>query len=123
MAFQESSSSSSSSSSFVHFVVDSTTSFIHSSNSPSFSADSFAVAPKFPVTSGLESTVTTEPSASSLSIYLKIIIGSFLVLVILVSIFGNVLVCVAISSDRRLRKLGNLFIVSLGMFRLFILLT
>ena len=53
---------------------------------------------------------------SNFSIYLKIIIGSFLVLVILVSIFGNILVCVAISSDRRLRRLGNLFIVSLGKF-------
>lgn len=112
MAFQQSHSSSSSST-FVHFVVDSTTSFIHSSNSPSSSDDSLSLIPKFPVASGLEHTVTETP-ASNLSIYLKIIIGSFLVLVILISIFGNLLVCVAISSDRRLRKLGNLFIVSLA---------
>lgn len=50
----------------------------------------------------------------SLSIYSKILIGSILVLIILVSILGNLLVCVAIASDRRLRRLGNLFLVSLG---------
>lgn len=55
-----------------------------------------------------------DSSTSWQMIYLKIVIGSLLVLVILVSIFGNLLVCVAIASDRRLRRLGNLFIVSLG---------
>ncbi|KAF7495354.1 Dopamine receptor 1 [Sarcoptes scabiei] len=50
----------------------------------------------------------------SLSIYSKILIGSILVLIILVSILGNLLVCVAIASDRRLRRLGNLFLVSLA---------
>ncbi|OTF78727.1 dopamine receptor 1-like protein, partial [Euroglyphus maynei] len=43
-----------------------------------------------------------------------IIIGIILVIVIFISIFGNILVCVAIASDRRLRRLGNLFLVSLA---------
>lgn len=72
----------------------------------------FGEAPSFPIT---PSTVTpADPNATNLLIYLKIIIGIFLVFVILVSILGNLLVCVAVSSDRKLRKLGNLFIVSLG---------
>lgn len=62
----------------------------------------------------LEPPSTPEQPLSTESIYLKIIIGIFLVLVIMVSIFGNILVCVAIASDRRLRRLGNLFLVSLG---------
>ncbi|KAH9426358.1 receptor [Dermatophagoides pteronyssinus] len=53
-------------------------------------------------------------TTDTLSIYLKIIIGIILVIVILISIFGNILICVAIASDRRLRRLGNLFLVSLA---------
>jgi hypothetical protein len=49
------------------------------------------------------------------STYLKIFIGLILVLIILVSILGNIMVCLAISSDRRLRRLGNLFLASLGL--------
>ena len=99
--------------SYAHFLFDTSASYLqapsnvpgsHSSLGGSFSPPSETLA-----------AATTDP-ASSLSIYLKIIIGSFLVLVILVSIFGNLLICIAIYSDRRLRKLGNLFIVSLGMY-------
>lgn len=40
--------------------------------------------------------------------------GSFLLLLIVISIVGNVLVCIAIGTDQRLRKLSNLFLVSLA---------
>lgn len=44
----------------------------------------------------------------------KYAIGSLLVFIIFLSISGNLLVCVAIYTDRRLRKLGNLFLASLA---------
>ncbi len=50
--------------------------------------------------------------------YFKIFIGLILVLIILVSILGNIMVCLAISSDRRLRRLGNLFLASLGLSKI-----
>lgn len=50
-----------------------------------------------------------------LSAYIKIAVGLVLVLIILISILGNIMVCLAISSDRRLRRLGNLFLASLGL--------
>ncbi|XP_076033534.1 dopamine receptor 1-like isoform X2 [Oratosquilla oratoria] len=50
----------------------------------------------------------------------KVFIGLFLSLVIFLSIFGNVLVCVAVYTDRNLRKIGNLFVVSLAIADLFV---
>lgn len=44
----------------------------------------------------------------------RYLIGTFLSLIILTAITGNILVCLAIYTDRRLRKLGNLFLVSLA---------
>ncbi|KAL3254069.1 hypothetical protein MRX96_054358 [Rhipicephalus microplus] len=44
----------------------------------------------------------------------RYIIGTFLLIIILTAITGNILVCLAIYTDRRLRKLGNLFLVSLA---------
>ncbi|XP_054168582.1 dopamine receptor 1-like [Oppia nitens] len=58
----------------------------------------------------------TEP----FSVYIKIVIGLVLGLTILVSILGNIMVCLAISSDRRLRRLGNLFLASLALADLFV---
>lgn len=50
----------------------------------------------------------------------KCLVGILLVLIIFLSISGNILVCVAIYTDRRLRKLGNLFLVSLALADLFV---
>lgn len=44
----------------------------------------------------------------------SIIIGTILSLVIILAIAGNILVCVAVFTDRRLKHLNNLFIVSLA---------
>lgn len=44
----------------------------------------------------------------------KIIFGVLLFSIIFFAISGNVLVCAAICTDRKLRKLGNLFLVSLA---------
>ncbi|XP_064108452.1 dopamine receptor 1-like [Macrobrachium nipponense] len=50
----------------------------------------------------------------------KVLIGILLSLVIFLSIFGNVLVCLAVYTDRNLRKIGNLFVVSLAIADLFV---
>jgi dopamine D1-like receptor len=46
--------------------------------------------------------------------------GIFLSLVIFLSIAGNILVCVAIYTDRALRRIGNLFLASLAIADLFV---
>jgi hypothetical protein len=43
-----------------------------------------------------------------------IALGAFLILLIVTSVVGNVLVCIAVATDHRLRKLSNLFLVSLA---------
>lgn len=53
-------------------------------------------------------------SAESRSLAELIIVGLILSGIIFFSISGNLLVCVAIYTDRSLRKLGNLFLVSLA---------
>ncbi|XP_015795378.1 dopamine receptor 1 [Tetranychus urticae] len=50
----------------------------------------------------------------------KYAVNSTLIIIILASVFGNVLVCIAIYTDRRLRKLSNLFLVSLALADLFV---
>lgn len=52
--------------------------------------------------------------------FVKYAIGVVLVAIITLSIIGNFLVCLAIYTDRRLRKLGNLFLVSLALADLFV---
>ncbi|RWS04936.1 dopamine receptor 1-like protein [Dinothrombium tinctorium] len=47
-------------------------------------------------------------------------IGALLIAIIIISIVGNLLVCLAIYTDRRLRKLGNLFLASLAVADLFV---
>nr|ABG29734.1 dopamine receptor I [Ctenocephalides felis] len=49
-----------------------------------------------------------------------LLIGSFLVLIIFLSVAGNILVCIAIYSDRGLRRIGNLFLASLAIADLFV---
>lgn len=51
---------------------------------------------------------------------MKYLLGSLLVFIIFLSISGNILVCLAIYTDRRLRKLGNLFLASLALADLFL---
>ncbi|XP_071035139.1 dopamine receptor 1 [Parasteatoda tepidariorum] len=50
----------------------------------------------------------------------KCLVGIPLVTIIFMAITGNLLVCLAIYTDRRLRKLGNLFLVSLALADLFV---
>ena len=42
------------------------------------------------------------------------VVGFLLVVLILTSIIGNILVCIAVATDKKLRKLSNLFLVSLA---------
>lgn len=46
--------------------------------------------------------------------------GSFLALLIFLSIAGNILVCIAIYTERSLRRIGNLFLASLAIADLFV---
>lgn len=50
----------------------------------------------------------------------KCLVGIPLATIIFMAIVGNLLVCLAIYTDRRLRKLGNLFLVSLALADLFV---
>ena len=43
-----------------------------------------------------------------------------LVLLVLTSVLGNFLVCLAVKTDKTLRKLSNLFLVSLALADLFV---
>lgn len=69
---------------------------------------------------------TSSPSSDSscsstmIELLIKYSIGSLLIFIIFMSISGNILVCVAIYTDRRLRKLGNLFLASLALADLFL---
>lgn len=49
-----------------------------------------------------------------------LLVGIFLTLLIFLSIAGNALVCVAIWTDRGLRRIGNLFLASLAIADLFV---
>ncbi|KAJ9581235.1 hypothetical protein L9F63_023582, partial [Diploptera punctata] len=49
-----------------------------------------------------------------------VLVGTFLSLLIFLSIAGNILVCVAIYTERSLRKIGNLFLASLAIADLFV---
>ncbi|KAF2368138.1 G protein-coupled receptor rhodopsin-like [Trinorchestia longiramus] len=46
--------------------------------------------------------------------------GIVLASIIFLSVFGNVLICLAVYTDRNLRKIGNLFVVSLAIADLFV---
>lgn len=46
--------------------------------------------------------------------------GIFLSLLIFLSIAGNILVCLAIYTERSLRRIGNLFLASLAVADLFV---
>ncbi|XP_055377770.1 dopamine receptor 1 [Condylostylus longicornis] len=59
-----------------------------------------------------------EPIPVSLSSIL--IVGVFLSLLIFLSVAGNILVCLAIYTERSLRRIGNLFLASLAIADLFV---
>ena len=67
---------------------------------------------------------TTTPGGGDLaveeSLSQRAIIGSFLVILIFLAISGNILVCIAVFTDRRLKRLNNFFIVSLAVADLWI---
>lgn len=54
------------------------------------------------------------------SFSLSISAGVFLSLLIFLSIAGNILVCLAIYTERSLRRIGNLFLASLAIADLFV---
>ena len=56
----------------------------------------------------------TSLESSDLDIVEKVILGSLMTLLIAVAILGNLLVCIAVLTDSSLRKLSNLFFVSLA---------
>jgi dolichol kinase len=51
---------------------------------------------------------------------LHLFIGSFLAGIIFLSAAGNILVCIAIYTERSLRRIGNLFLASLAVADLFV---
>lgn len=66
---------------------------------------------------GLNGSVSWRFSARRIS---AISAGLLLVILIFFSVAGNVLVCVAIYTDRGLRRIGNLFLASLAVADLFV---
>lgn len=55
-----------------------------------------------------------------LSLSLSLSPATFLAIIIFLSIAGNILVCVAIYTERSLRRIGNLFLASLAIADLFV---
>lgn len=116
--------SSSSSSSFYSFPNDSGGNLLHSLEGNSVQDESGSTASD---DDKLFSSCPFTPSDSSSSctgtiveLLIKYSIGSLLIFIIFMSISGNILVCIAIYTDRRLRKLGNLFLASLAVADLFL---
>ncbi|XP_055678996.1 dopamine receptor 1 [Lutzomyia longipalpis] len=62
--------------------------------------------------------VEEEPDAVTLLSIL--LVGVFLSLLIFLSVAGNILVCIAIYTERSLRRIGNLFLASLAIADLFV---
>ncbi|XP_037083511.1 dopamine receptor 1-like [Pollicipes pollicipes] len=65
-------------------------------------------------TEGLSDLPVDLQNVSSMSLGAQIFIGTFLSIIIIMAVSGNILVCVAVLTDRNLRKVGNLYIVSLS---------
>ncbi|XP_056358568.1 histamine H2 receptor [Oenanthe melanoleuca] len=53
-------------------------------------------------------------SQKGMDSHLQLVVGFFLVILIVVTLCGNIIVCLAVTLDRRLRSLTNCFIVSLA---------
>jgi 7 transmembrane receptor (rhodopsin family) len=56
----------------------------------------------------------------SLRIFPSFISATFLAIIIFLAAAGNILVCVAIYTERSLRRIGNLFLASLAIADLFV---
>jgi len=64
--------------------------------------------------------VTDDAGAVENNVAYKAIIGTFLCITIFLSLAGNTLVCIAVFTDRRLKRLNNMFIVSLAVADLWV---
>jgi len=62
-----------------------------------------------------EVTSSTQPPTSSITNYSSGVLGAALCILILLATLGNLLVCIAVVTDKSLRKLSNLFFVSLAL--------
>ncbi|CAG7733668.1 unnamed protein product [Allacma fusca] len=60
------------------------------------------------------------PEDDTLATVSLVCIGVFLSLMIIISIVGNAMVCIAVYTERSLRRIGNLFIVSLAIADMFV---
>lgn len=70
---------------------------------------------------GVSDTIRANTIDSPLVQFLRPILSGFLFLVLIfLSVAGNILVCVAIYTDRGLRRIGNLFLASLAIADLFV---
>ena len=49
-----------------------------------------------------------------MSVLMSWFLTMLLVLMVVVSVLGNILVCLAVTTDKTLRKLSNLFLLSLA---------
>ncbi|CAO1356068.1 unnamed protein product [Diamesa tonsa] len=61
-----------------------------------------------------------EDSPDALSSFSICLVGTVLAVLIFLSVAGNILVCVAIYTERSLRRIGNLFLASLAIADLFV---
>lgn len=64
--------------------------------------------------------LSSDEEEDAWSLTTQCLVGAPLAIIIAMSVAGNLLVCLAIYTDRRLRKLGNLFLVSLALADLFV---
>lgn len=70
--------------------------------------------PNYTIISTANGSNDTEDDGAAYSLAESIIIGTILSLFIILAIAGNILVCVAVFTDRRLKHLNNLLLVSLA---------
>ncbi|EDV95013.1 GH23711 [Drosophila grimshawi] len=68
--------------------------------------------------SEMDTIVGEEPE--QLSLVSIVVVGIFLSVLIFLSVAGNILVCLAIYTERSLRRIGNLFLASLAIADLFV---
>lgn len=72
---------------------------------------------------GNVSSGSIDPGVSTYTVAESIAIGTILTIMIILAIAGNILVCIAVFTDRRLKHLNNLFIVSLAIADLLVAMT
>lgn len=72
------------------------------------------------LTTNSNNNITSDEQDTALDLAASLLVGIFLAVIIFLSVAGNLLVCIAVYTDRTLRKVGNLFIVSLAISDLFV---